>query len=276
MELVLELGQDMPGLDTSLPISKYHQVYLVLLEQLQDGRFAGGMPGELELARQFGVGRVTARRALEQLAQEGRILRQAGRRSLPAERLAQDGPRAATSAGGAAGQPLKGLLGDIVSASRGTSVKVLEWRLTQATAEMAEALRIRAGDSVRKAVRRRSTIAGPVSHITTWMPEALVQGFGRRDLARKPMLQLLQEAGVQPARAVQAVSARQADAKVAAELQVPVGAALLWVRRLVHDIDDRPVQLLHGLYRPDRYEYRMELSQVGAIDARIVANEILF
>ena len=41
-------------------------------------------------------------------------------------------------------------------------------------------------------------------------------------------------------------------ARVASELQVPVGSALLWVRRLVYDSNDRPVQLLHGLYRPDR------------------------
>jgi GntR family transcriptional regulator len=71
------------------------------------------------------------------------------------------------------------------------------------------------------------------------------------------------------------VSARAANAQVAKALEVPVGTALLSVRRLVMDADDRPVQLLHGLYRPDRYEYQMELSRVGGIDARIVASEIL-
>jgi GntR family transcriptional regulator len=54
-----------------------------------------------------------------------------------------------------------------------------------------------------------------------------------------------------------------------------VGAALLSVTRLVHDADGRPVQLLQGLYRPDRYEYEMELSQVGGVDARVVARELL-
>jgi GntR family transcriptional regulator len=262
----------MPDLDASLPISKYHQVYLVLLEQLQEGRHAGGLPGELDLARQFGVGRITVRRALDQLAQEGRILREAGRRTRPAA-LAdrQSGEKQAAQTGVA---PLKGLLGNIVNASRGTTVKVLEWRVIEASPEMAQALQVSAGDKVRKAVRRRSTPAGPVSHITTYVPEALVRGFGRTELAAKPMLQLLQEAGLEAGRAVQTVSARQADAKVAAELQVPVGAALLWVRRLVYDVKDRPMQLLHGLYRPDRYEYQMELSQVGAIDARIVAKEV--
>ena len=61
----------MPG---TLPITKYHQVYLVLREQLQEGRFAQGLPGELALTQQFGVGRVTVRRALEQLVQEGLIV----------------------------------------------------------------------------------------------------------------------------------------------------------------------------------------------------------
>jgi GntR family transcriptional regulator len=73
---------------------------------------------------------------------------------------------------------------------------------------------------------------------------------------------------------MQTVSARQADAQVAMELEVAVGTALLSVRRLVFDAADRPVLLLLGLYRPDRYEYQMELSQVGGIDARIVAKEI--
>ncbi|HEX7892343.1 MAG TPA: GntR family transcriptional regulator [Ramlibacter sp.] len=260
----------MPDLDASLPISKYHQVYLVLLEQLQEGRHAAGLPGELDLARDFGVGRITVRRALDQLAQEGRILREAGRRTRPAVQQ----PRRAGQVENAAATPLKGLLGNIVQASRGTTVKVIEWRVIQASPEMAQALRMDAGDKVRKAVRRRSTPAGPVSHITTYVPEALVRGFGRAELAGKPMLQLLQEAGLEAGRAVQTVSARQADAKVAAELQVPVGAALLWVRRLVYDVQDRPMQLLHGLYRPDRYEYQMEVSQVGAIDARIVAKEM--
>ncbi|MGI9154744.1 MAG: GntR family transcriptional regulator, partial [Rubrivivax sp.] len=67
----------------SLPITKYHQVYLVLREQLQEGRFAQGLPGELALTQQFGVGRVTVRRALEQLVQEGLIVREAGRGTRP-------------------------------------------------------------------------------------------------------------------------------------------------------------------------------------------------
>ena len=46
---------------SSLPLSKYHQVYLVLREQLQEGRFSQGLPGEIELARGLvGLGGMTS------------------------------------------------------------------------------------------------------------------------------------------------------------------------------------------------------------------------
>ena len=61
----------------ALPLPKYHQIYLVLREQLQEGRFSAGLPGEVALTQQFGVARVTVRRALEQLASEGSDLARA-------------------------------------------------------------------------------------------------------------------------------------------------------------------------------------------------------
>ncbi len=259
----------------ALPLPKYHQVYLVLREQLEDGQFAHGLPPELVLSKQFGAGRVTVRRALEQLATEGLIIRQAGR-----------GTRPTPNGGGeSAGHPdmgnktrptrLTGLLEKIVSMSLRTTVRVLEWRTIHASESVAAALQIAVGAKVRKGVRQRSLPNGPLSYITTYVPEHLACGFGRRELAKKPILRLLEESGVELGRAHQTVSARQADAVVAAALEVAVGTALLSVRRLVYDTSDRPVQWLHGLYRPDRYEYQMEISQVGSSDATILVSENL-
>lgn len=250
-----------------LPLTKYHQIYLVLREQLQEGRFAQGMPAEMELARQFGVGRVTVRHAMEQLVADGLIVRVVGRgtfpKAAPAAGLMRD---AAVQA-----QPtrLAGLMENIVSASRSTTVKVLDWRTVAAPEAVASALQLPLGEPVKKAVRRRSSREGPLSYITTYMPLHLVAGMSRRDLSSKPVLQLLEEAGVELGRAQQTISARQADAVVAHELGVAIGSALLAVRRRVFDAQDRPVQWLEGLYRPDRYEYLMEVSRIGGVDARI-------
>lgn len=260
-------------MNPTLPLPKYHQIYLVLREQLREGQFAGGLPPEIALSKQFGAGRVTVRRALEQLAAEGLIIRQAGRGTRPAPPQADTAAHRSTQGGKAS--RLTGLLEKIVNMSLRTSVKVIEWRTIEAPPDVAQALQIAVGAKVKKGVRRRSLAEGPLSYITTYVPEDLASRFGRGDLARKPILRLIEESGVELGRAHQTVSARQADAAVAAELDVAVGTALLAVRRLVYDTSDRPVQWLHGLYRPDRYEYQMDISQVGSSDATISVKENL-
>jgi GntR family transcriptional regulator len=256
--------------NAALPLPKYHQIYLVLREQLREGRFADGLPGELALAEEFGVARVTVRKALEQLSAEGLIERAPGRGTTPR----RDGTQAAGTArrgaatGGSRAQ-LTGLLENIVTMGLRTRVDVVSCELIPAPDDVAQALQIEAGAAVQKAVRVRSTREGPLSLITTFVPEPLARGFGRRELAARPLLILLEESGVRIGRAEQSISARLADAVVARHLDVQVGSALLAVDRLIFDEAGRPVQWLHGLYRPDRYEYRMQLSRVGSIDAKV-------
>ncbi|MGH8669516.1 MAG: GntR family transcriptional regulator, partial [Burkholderiales bacterium] len=50
----------------SLPLPRYHQIYLVLRERLTSGELPPdrALPGEIELARAYGVSRVTIRAAL--------------------------------------------------------------------------------------------------------------------------------------------------------------------------------------------------------------------
>ncbi len=247
-----------------MPLPKYHQIYLVLREQLRDGLFKAGLPSEMAFQQQFGVARVTVRRALEQLAAEGLISRQPGRGTQPT---------AAAPVQSQGGQPRKaqltGLLENLVSMGLATQVKVLDVSTIAAPQEVAQALQVATGAPVQKAVRVRSTQAGPFSHITTYIPEAIGAHFGRKELAKKPILVLLEEAGVQVGRAEQTISARLADVQLAQHLDVAVGSALLAVRRLIFDTQERPVQWLHGMYRPDRYEYVMQLSRVGDIDAKV-------
>lgn len=251
-------------MSSTLPLPKYHRIYLVLREQLAEGRFDAGLPGEMALMKQFAVARVTVRRALQLLAGEGLITRQPGRGTHPVERDLAHGARGSRPVSG-----LAGLLENIVDVSLDTTVKVVSVDTVAASQGVAAALGLAPGDPVQKAVRVRSTREGPLSHITTYIPADVARRFGRRELARKPILLLLEEAGVKVGRAEQSISARLADAEVADRLQVAVGSALLAVRRVIFDQQERPVQWLHGLYRPDRYEYQMQLSRVGSIDAKV-------
>lgn len=252
-----------------LPLPKYHQIYLVLREQLAEGRFAGGVPGELHLMKEFGVARVTVRKAMERLVADGLVERAPGRGTVA---VAHAHERAEPRRAGA---KLTGLLENIVDVSLRTTVKVVRCEVLPASAAVARQLDIAPGEPVQKALRVRSTRQGPLSHITTHVPQAVASTFGRRELARKPILMLLEGSGVAIGRARQSISAKLADAEVARLLQVDVGSALLAVERLVFDVNDRPVQWLQGLYRPDRYQYQMQLSRVGAIDAKLWVSEEL-
>lgn len=263
-----------------MPMTKYHQIYLVLREQLLEHQFSHGLPSELALMAQFGVARVTVRRALEQLAAEGLISREPGRgtRSLMSGLADFAGLNASNAPAYSAGQGLSrtrlpGLLENLVSIGLQTSVKVLLAEGAAASVSVALALQIAPGAAVQKVVRVRSSQAGPLSHITTYVPADVARPFGRRELAKKPILVLLEEAGLKVGRATQTISAKLADVQVARHLDIAVGSALLAVRRLIYDDQERPIQWLHGLYRPDRYEYEMQLSRVGSIDAKVWMSE---
>jgi GntR family transcriptional regulator len=256
----------LPAMAESVPLPKYHQVYLALREQLAEGRFQHGLPGELHLMKQFGVARVTVRRALERLVTEGLIRRAPGRGTIAVEATAEPpGQRV----------HLTGLLENIVNMGLRTQAKVIDCDVLPASDDVARELSLAPGAPVQRAVRLRSSNAGPLSFITTYVPQQLANGFGRRELAKEPLLLLLEAAGVKIGRARQLISARLADAPVAQHLEVEIGSALLAVSRLVYDTQERPVQWLLGLYRPDRYQYEMLLSRVGGIDAKVwVSTEV--
>lgn len=256
----------------ALPLPKYHQIYLVLREQLDEGRFARGVPSEMTLMKDFGVARVTVRKALERLVVEGLIERSPGRGTMPVAPPApacEAGQADSTAARSAGPVRMTGLLENIVSMGLRTQVRVVSCERLPAPTAVALRLGLAPGDPVQKAVRVRSTDEGALSHITTYVPAELARGFGEAELAAKPILILLEESGVRIGRATQALSARLADATVAQQLGVDIGSPLLAVSRLIFDVDDRPVQWLNGLYRPDRYQYEMQLSRVGGIDAKV-------
>lgn len=245
-----------------LPLPRYHQIYLVLREQLAEGRFdaAKPLPGELGLAEAFGVSRVTMRSALDRLAAEGLIVRQRGRGTFARRRAAAPPPVRAD---------LSGLLENILSMGLRTRVDLIELTTLPAPADAAGPLEVAPGEPVQKAIRVRSDKSGPFAHITTFAPAEIARAFGRKELAAKPMLQLLEESGVKVSGADQTVTAKLADHAVAPLLEVGLGAPLLAVTRVVYGADAKPVQLLRGLYRPDRYEYRMHLTRSGGDTPRI-------
>lgn len=240
----------------------YHQIYLILRQNLLDGRYdSQPLPSEMELTEQYKVSRVTIRRAMQDLVNEGLIARGRGKGTFANRPLTAEPTKDAHDA--------DGLLGDMMKMPTDCVVSVLDVALVTASTEVCEALKLAEGATVQKATRMRTVGNLPIAHLTTFVPERFSRGFGRRELEQKASLRLLEENGIEVASASQTISAKLADANVARHLNVQVGAPLLYVLRVTYDKSGLPVQLLRGYYRPDRFEYRMQLSRDGADKAKM-------
>ncbi|MDE2334296.1 MAG: GntR family transcriptional regulator [Rhodospirillales bacterium] len=232
------------------PIPLYHRVYLLLRQQIVEGVWSPEvlMPGEHELAETNGVSRITIRRALQRLEQEKLVLRRRGA-----------GTHARPPAPPKRRENLRGLMENLLAMGLRTKVQLISFDYVAAPPEVAAWLEAPLGAVVQKSVRVRSVKGVPFSHLTTWVPEEIGRRLRAEDLASRPLLQLLEEIGAQPAQAEQVISARLADAQVARALQVDVGCALLWVRRQVRDPSRRVIEAIEALYRPDMYEYQIAM-----------------
>jgi GntR family transcriptional regulator len=241
----------------------HHQVYVVLRQQLAENAYPpeSPMPTENELARLFGVSRITVRRALDRLQAEGLVSRQRGRGTFAQPTL----QRPVIQAG------LRGIFENLVSMGLRTQVRLVEFGYVGATPEVAAALGVARGAPVQKAVRVRRYKGTCFSHLTTYLPEDLGRSFTEAELVGQPLLLLLERAGVVVSSADQAMSAKLADTIVAPLLEVEPGTALLWVRRTVRDQNARAVEYLEALYRPDVYEYDMTMARVDGAEGRLWA-----
>lgn len=249
-----------PALTTASGVPLYQQIIVLLRNQIQSGDLAPGqrVMGEAELCATFGVSRITARRALNELALQGLVERTRGRGTIVNPRPGPDPLRAT----------FDGLMENIGYIGRTTSVRVLHRGLEPASQEVAARLRLPVGAPVQHALRVRDFGGQSMSYLATWVPPDIALLIEGQDLSATPLLLLLEAAGVPVAGATQTITATLADAVAAAALGVPAGSPLIDVRRTVTDRDDRPVEFIKILYRPELYQFQMSMRRVCGVNGR--------
>lgn len=249
------------GSGTHLPEGgKARRVYLQLRERLALGQMRPGdhLPGEQRLASEYGVSRVTIRRALEALAEDGLIDKRAG-----APSTVRDVRSEAPLAGN-----LASLIPQLVEMGQRTEARLLAFSYGPAPCSVALALGLAAGTVVQTATRVRLLNGVPFSHLTTHVPAHIAQNYSEADLATQPLFRLLERSGVRIGAARQSVTATLASPEVAAALDVAVGSALTALTRVVRDENGDWVEYLSALYRPDLYRLDMTLTRVGRDENR--------
>jgi GntR family transcriptional regulator len=240
--------------DPGLPVPLYHQLFLALREAIFRGEYAAGgmLPTELELEQQFGVSRITVRRAIDELADRGLVRREKGRGTRVVE-------RSATQAGIVGS--IEAMVDNNLAMGMKTEVQLLEFEYMPAPQEVAAALELERGDVVQHAIRVRKLDATPFSHLETYVPETVGRRYEREEISSLPLLALLERAGISVSRAVQTISADAATPELARALTLTPGAPVLKVERIVYAQDERPVEYIIACYHPQMYKYRMSLER---------------
>lgn len=229
----------------------YHQIQMRLTDDIVSGRLPNGSaaPTEHELAKLFGVSRITARRALDELAQAKLVTR---RRRLGTQ-VDYEGLAPPLQA------DVHQAVDSLIAFGRASRVQLLELGPAVAEEGVSAALRCPLGATVTRAVRLRWLEQTPLGYVISFMPPDVGEGFGVADLEASPVLSLIQASGVRIGGGNQVIEAVAASRTIAAALAVEPRSPLLLIRRTLEDAHHRPVLLTLAYYRPDRYQLRLEL-----------------
>jgi DNA-binding GntR family transcriptional regulator len=236
------------AIDRSSPIPLWFQVAQHLEQAIAEGSLPQGtlLDNEIALAERLGVSRPTMRRAMEQLVDQGLIVRRRG----IGTRVVQPKVR----------RPLEltSLHDDLASTGQRPTTSVLGFEVLAADAEVARRLRLEEGEPVVCLERLRSAREQPIARMTNWLPADVVT-FEPEALEETGLYDLLRRTGVHLHSATQTVGARTATAAEARELGEPRGAALLTMERETLDDHGTVVEFASHLYAASRYSFEINL-----------------
>lgn len=240
-----------PLLRSDTPTPLYHQLFGLLRERIVGGEIPRGqrLPTEFELADAFEVSRITAKRALDELAAAGLVRRQRGRGTFVTH-SARVRPLKA---------PLVGLMEGLEVIARETQVQVLAFERVEPPPVIRELFGLPAGATLARALRVRRRQGQPFGHYESYSAIDDPR-FDGAALSQSSRIELFQRLGIRFARVEQTLSAAAAVASVAARLRVDPGAPLLTLERRSYGEDGRLFDLLLVHYRPDRFRYHMTLA----------------
>jgi GntR family transcriptional regulator len=232
-------------------VAAYNRLYVTLAQKLREGELAAGDPflSENEIRTAYSLSRVTVRKALELLEKDGLIVRRQGARTSVAA-WAQDKP--------------SGRIERLRARSHEAKATTLERGWRAPTPAAAAALRLPQGCDCLVVRRMRLHEGEPFSYAQIYLTPRAAACLPEADLGDAPILSLLEKAGYLASHAEQTLTATLAQEPVASALGVPLGSALLQLRRTVFDKESEPFLFEASLYRPDKYEYEMRLSRDNA------------
>ena len=227
--------------------------YMQLRQRLTDGvdqgllKVGSPLPPEREIASITEMSRVTVRKAIQALAEDGIIIQKQGSGSFIASKAPQIEQSLSRLTSFSEDMSRRGMNSTSVWLERGVFMPSPDETLALALspdASVSRISRLRMADNKPMAIERASLS-------TAMLPNPL--------LVESSLYKVLGEAGFRPVRALQKISAVDLEEEDATLLEVPVGKAGLRIERTSYLADGQTVEFTQSIYRGDAYNFVAEL-----------------
>ena len=235
-------------LDRTGPVPLYFQVSQRLRSAIEEGVLPPGsrIQNEVKLAEDLGMSRPTIRRAIQELVDQGLLVR---RRGVGTQVVMGRFARTVE---------LSSLHDDLVRGNRAPSTRVLVHETVAADTDVAAHLDIATGTEVLYIRRLRYTAGVPFALLVNYLaPE--FDDLSRESLEEFGLYQLMRGRGATMRVAKQTIGAREATAEEAKLFEAKRGSPVLTMSRTLYDDSGRAVEYGIHSYRPDLYSFEVTL-----------------
>ena len=242
------------------PGPQYRRIEQTLRHRIATLQPGQRLPSDAELTVEFGVSRMTARNAMQRLAEDGLIERQPGRGSFVA---APSSHRRANR--------LMTFTQEMLRRGLTPSSRVLARSIRPSTPAEAASLGVPARQPIVHIRRLRCADEQPIAIESAVLLGVCASAVMTADLARGSLHEALTRAGFALRRGTGTITAAAATMEDARLLSTRVGDPLLVERRIIADIHGRPIEATESRYVADRYalDVRFDVEAPDAAAARL-------
>ena len=244
----LPFARDGLGRGTATPL------YLRLQEEIKGAIASGGLkplaalPAEREIAQALSISRVTVRKALSGLVNEGLLEQRQGSGTFVSRRAPT------------VEQPLSRLTSfseDMRQRGLATTSRWLDRGISVTSTREAIHLALSPQDKVSRLRRLRFADGVPMAIERATIPQRYLAD---PQTVETSLYAMLGELGFKPVRALQRLSAANLGREEAGLLEVPAGSAALSIERVSYLANGQPVEFTRSFYRGDIYDFVAELN----------------
>lgn len=237
-------------LDKHVPIPLYFQLKELIVEEIKSGKYEVDslIPTEKEMSERFDISRTTVRQAITELVQEGWLYRVKSKGTFIArQKIKQDFL-----------QRLETFAEQMNRIGVEPSTEVLDYKITKASKEVAENLRIQEGEQVIYLFRRRFGDKEPVVTVETFLPFdkcAFIKDYDFETISLYDTLSTHEATRIYSARRfIEAVEATTRDAQY---LNIRKGAPVQLSYSVGFNKDNVPLEYSIARYRGDMSSFQI-------------------